>query len=215
MKAGGSRELPSAWLFSRFAKVNLTCKQNRCTQSRLGRSQEPPVAACFGYTNDRNNEEGVTIRPKRLPFTVSDRTASQARQRSMGGDLLSTHRSNIVYICVDYRRFPALFVSSHGPPSTYGIAISGEACAGPRIRLRKSFLRRPAEPDYGGRVGATGTRRSRSGKRALVSTEEETAPVCSDPGRFTAGVVAAYCLGRGCDHPDLHLCDESHRIGWS
>jgi hypothetical protein len=42
--------------------------------------------------------------------------------------------------------------------------------------------------------------------------KEETAPVCSDPGRFTAGVVAAYCLGRGCDHPDLYLCDEPYRI---
>jgi hypothetical protein len=43
-KAGGSPELPSAWRLSRFAKVNLACEQNRCTQNRAG--SFPGAARC-------------------------------------------------------------------------------------------------------------------------------------------------------------------------
>jgi hypothetical protein len=36
---------------------------------------------------------------------------------------------------------PRVICPSHGPPSTYRVAVSGEAGAGPRIRLREAFLR--------------------------------------------------------------------------
>ena len=88
VKAGGSRELPIAWLLCTFAKVNLLCGGTTGLKIALGRSREPPVAARFGYTNDRNNEPGLRTQAKaaRLqggdPFGLASPFAKASEDKS-------------------------------------------------------------------------------------------------------------------------------------